>query len=101
MNTSIVLCSYSNLFVVDIHEISLIVCKCRPAAFLLLELGLFPSAPVHPTLAVDLDLLDFTSAVFRVQQPNIQGWTDSLQIYLHKRGYVLDGDVRVHFIFIF
>ncbi|KAF9510904.1 hypothetical protein BS47DRAFT_1299614, partial [Hydnum rufescens UP504] len=60
------------------------ICSCRPAAMLLLELGLFPSAPVHPTLAVDLDLLDFTSTLFRVKQPNIHGWTSTLQIFLCK-----------------
>ncbi|KAF9520176.1 hypothetical protein BS47DRAFT_1253687, partial [Hydnum rufescens UP504] len=57
-------------------------CNCCPAAFLLLKLSLFPSAPVYPTLTVNLDLLDFTSMVFQVQQPDIQGWTDSLQIFL-------------------
>ncbi|KAF9503327.1 hypothetical protein BS47DRAFT_1309968 [Hydnum rufescens UP504] len=72
---------------------TLTVCNCCPAAFLLLKLGLFPSAPVYPTLAVNLDLLDFTSTVFQVQQPDIQGWTDSLQIFLRKRGYVLGGGV--------
>ncbi|KAF9504053.1 hypothetical protein BS47DRAFT_1401793 [Hydnum rufescens UP504] len=49
----------------SIREIPLTVCNCRPAALLLLELGLFPSAPVYPMLAVDLDLLDFTSTVFK------------------------------------
>ncbi|KAF9509111.1 hypothetical protein BS47DRAFT_1281998, partial [Hydnum rufescens UP504] len=64
-------------------------CNCGPAALLLLELGLFPSAPVHPTLAVDLDLLDFMSTVFKVEQPNIHGWVSSLQRFLWKQGHVL------------
>jgi CxC1 like cysteine cluster associated with KDZ transposases len=78
---------------VDIDEVTLTICNCCPATFLLLELGLFPSAPIHPMLAVNLDLLDFTSTVFKVEQPNIHGWTNSLQRFLQKWGYVLDGDV--------
>ncbi|KAF9508449.1 hypothetical protein BS47DRAFT_1259903, partial [Hydnum rufescens UP504] len=71
------------------------ICSCRPAAMLLLKLGLFPSAPVHLTLAVDLDLLDFTSTLFRVEQPNIHRWTSALQIFLRKRGHVLDREVQI------
>ncbi|KAF9504208.1 hypothetical protein BS47DRAFT_1282569, partial [Hydnum rufescens UP504] len=57
-----------------INDITLNVCSCCPAAILLLELRLFPSVPIHPTLVINLDLLDFTSTVFKVEQPNIHPW---------------------------
>ncbi|KAF9508870.1 hypothetical protein BS47DRAFT_1302198 [Hydnum rufescens UP504] len=42
----------------------------------------FPLCPVYPTLAINLNLLHFTSTVFKVEQPNIHSWTMSLEIFL-------------------
>ncbi|KAJ3991360.1 hypothetical protein F5050DRAFT_1536778, partial [Lentinula boryana] len=45
--------------ILELQKLVLSVCACRTAAVQLVEQGLFPCAPVHPTLAVDIHVLDF------------------------------------------
>jgi hypothetical protein len=58
-----------------------------------MDLGLFPSAPVYPTLAVDLDLLDFAATHFKVESPNMTGLITTLELILKKRGHFIEKDV--------
>ncbi|KAF9512721.1 hypothetical protein BS47DRAFT_1254827, partial [Hydnum rufescens UP504] len=66
-------------------------CSCCPAAIQLLEQGLFPSAPIRPSLAVEIDQLDLISIFFMTTALNIMGWAETLGTFLGKRGYVLEG----------
>ena len=79
-------------------EIQLDICDtCCPASLQLVERGLFPCAPLYPTLAVEMDLLDLVSTLFMVEAPNITGWSDTLTEFLGKRSYYLGGVVRTLF----
>ncbi|KAF9509134.1 hypothetical protein BS47DRAFT_1256100, partial [Hydnum rufescens UP504] len=82
-----------------LEEIYLDVCKCCPTSLQLLERGLFPSAPVRPTLTVDLDQLDLVSTLFMVGAPNVMNWAETLTSCLARKGYVLGGQdvLRRHY----
>lgn len=62
------------------------VCSCA-APLYLLRLGLFPCSPVRPTLAVDLQMLEYVQELFVRSPPNITAWCDSLEAFLGKRNY--------------
>lgn len=79
---------------VGITEIELMVCTCAPAATQLMERALFPCAPLYPTLAVDLSLLDFVKKLFLRLPPNLSGWCEALEDFLDCRGYRLKTQVR-------
>ncbi|KAG6328922.1 hypothetical protein ID866_10167, partial [Astraeus odoratus] len=50
-------------------------------------MGLFACAPVAPSLAVDLRVLEFLKGLFVWLMPNIMPWTDTLQVFLNEQGY--------------
>ncbi|KAJ7816295.1 hypothetical protein B0H14DRAFT_2602779 [Mycena olivaceomarginata] len=62
---------------------------CSPAAPRLLQGGLFPCSPRHPSLAVDLQVLDFVMSLFVNMTPNNTAFTTTLEGFLSKRGYKL------------
>jgi CxC1 like cysteine cluster associated with KDZ transposases len=68
----------------DIEEIHLDVCSCCPAAIELLEQGLFPSAPIHLSLTVEMEQLNLISIFFMTTALNIMGWTEMLGKFLGK-----------------
>ncbi|KAJ3742401.1 hypothetical protein DFH05DRAFT_1401561 [Lentinula detonsa] len=78
-----------------LQKVVLSVCACRTAAVQLVEQGLFPCAPVHPTLAVDIHVLDFVTRLFLRIAPNNTAWADSINEFLSSQGYQLQGQVRV------
>ena len=43
----------------ELHEIQVSCCPCKPVPILLLQHGLFAAAPLRPSLAVDLNMLEF------------------------------------------
>ena len=53
-------------------------CTCKEPALQLLSMGLFPCAPLLPSLAVDLQMLEFAQGLFRnaapIQQPGVRLW---------------------------
>ena len=59
----------------------------------LLQYGLFPCAPVRPSLAVTLDELDYVAKWFCIGAPNVTTWTQVLTGILAERGYHLKGQV--------
>jgi hypothetical protein len=61
----------------------------------LLERGLFPCAPVRPSLAVELDQLDLVSTLFMVGAPNVTNWAETLSICLARKGYAFEGQVSI------
>jgi hypothetical protein len=59
-----------------------------------MKLGFFGCAPVRPTLAVDINLLQFVSLGFLNMAPNVTGWARTIEDFLHVRGYIFRGTVR-------
>ncbi|KIM35718.1 hypothetical protein M413DRAFT_14387 [Hebeloma cylindrosporum] len=74
-------------------------CKCTPAAGQLLELGYFPCAPCHPTLAVDVRMLLFVTKLFVRVSPNTTAWCATVEDFLQGLGYRLTsaGSLRRRF----
>ncbi|KAF8065223.1 hypothetical protein FPV67DRAFT_1419584 [Lyophyllum atratum] len=74
------------------------ICSCT-AATQLLSRGLFPCAPKQPSLAVDLNMLDFVRELFLRSPPNNTAWCDTLDGFLAKRKYKLKtmGSLRRRF----
>jgi CxC1 like cysteine cluster associated with KDZ transposases len=72
------------------------VCLCAPAAQQLLSRGLFPCAPLAPSLAVDITLLTFARELFVRIPPNMSAFSESLESFLHHRGHQLHGQVMFY-----
>jgi hypothetical protein len=53
----------------------------------LLSLGFFPCAPVKPSMAVDLNVLDFARRLFLDIAPNTTGWCTATESFLRDRSY--------------
>ncbi|KAF9511594.1 hypothetical protein BS47DRAFT_1258496, partial [Hydnum rufescens UP504] len=70
-----------------VEDITLDICKCRPAPVQLVQRGFFPCSPVCPTLAVSLNMLEFIAELFLHIAPNERGWAATLVKYLKTRGY--------------
>ena len=72
-----------------LESITLNVCGCqsRTAATQLVMRGLFPCAPLHPSLAVSMDMLEFVAELFVQQAPNERAWAATLEIFLKRRGF--------------
>ncbi|KAF7305328.1 hypothetical protein HMN09_00784600 [Mycena chlorophos] len=66
-------------------------CDCGSAAQQLLRLGAFPCAPLLPTLAVDLRVLEFAATLFLRVSPNNSAFSSTLETVLSGMGYRLDG----------
>jgi len=73
------------------------ICSCM-AARQLLSRGLFPCAPKQPSLAVDLNMLDFVRELFLRSPPNNTAWCDTLDGFLAKRKYKLKTMVHSQFL---
>ena len=65
------------------------VCTCSEVALQLLEKGLFPCAPSLPSLAVDLEMLDFVRELFVNAAPNTTAWCETLEGFLSARKFKL------------
>ncbi|THU94400.1 hypothetical protein K435DRAFT_820010 [Dendrothele bispora CBS 962.96] len=76
------------------ERITLWASDCKPAAQQLLRSGLFPCAPVYPTMAVDLRMLDFVTRLFLRVAPNHTAWCATVADYLRCQGYKLQGQVQ-------
>ncbi|KAF9231673.1 hypothetical protein BU15DRAFT_90847 [Melanogaster broomeanus] len=68
---------------------TLSICRCCPAPLQLIALGLFGCAPVLPSLAVDVRVLELVKGLFVHMTPNMSGWTEALEGFLNDRGYKL------------
>ncbi|KAL0563278.1 hypothetical protein V5O48_018796, partial [Marasmius crinis-equi] len=74
-----------------LNKIVLDVCDCRPASVQLMQSGLFPCAPLHPTLVVDIRVLNFVNNLFVNIAPNYRAWCDSVTGFLRDQGYQMQG----------
>ncbi|KAF6744756.1 hypothetical protein DFP72DRAFT_1078101 [Ephemerocybe angulata] len=66
------------------------VCSCKPVA-LLLRMGYLASAPLRPTYAFDIQMLDFVRLLHLRSPPNKSAWTSTLEAFLLARGYTING----------
>ncbi|KAG1721916.1 hypothetical protein EDB19DRAFT_1930382 [Suillus lakei] len=82
-----------------LKEINIITCPCFPAPLQLLCHGLFPCAPLAPSLVVDLRILEFVHLLFVCQSPNQTAWCDAVETFLDGMGYKLSckNNLRRHF----
>ncbi|KIJ43790.1 hypothetical protein M422DRAFT_169299, partial [Sphaerobolus stellatus SS14] len=71
------------------ENITIHYCQCKPASVALLLHGLFPSAPLRPSLALDINLLDLVTTNMHYNPPNVSGWALSLEWFWRERGYIL------------
>ncbi|KAJ7116733.1 hypothetical protein C8R44DRAFT_832625 [Mycena epipterygia] len=55
----------------------------------LLKAGLFACSPQHPSLAVDVEVLEFARRLFVNMPPNNTAWCNTLETFLSSRGYKL------------
>ncbi|KAJ8455492.1 hypothetical protein ONZ45_g18932 [Pleurotus djamor] len=84
-----------NVVIVRFHvleSIRLDICGCRPAALQLIERGVFPCAPFHPSLAVDIRVLEFVTQLFVRLPPNNTAWSQALEEFLRGQGFRLSGE---------
>ncbi|KAJ7079204.1 hypothetical protein C8R44DRAFT_754712 [Mycena epipterygia] len=74
----------------SVEDIEIEVCLCAPAAVQLMAAGAFPCAPLHPSLAVDLRVLEFALNLFVQIAPNNTAFTQALERTLATLGFQLD-----------
>jgi len=75
------------LFATELETVQL--CTCKEPSLQLLSIGLFPCAPLLPSLAVDLQMLDFAQGLFRNAAPNTTAWCETLEAFLGARNFKL------------
>ncbi|KIJ37884.1 hypothetical protein M422DRAFT_177337, partial [Sphaerobolus stellatus SS14] len=59
--------------------IKLTPCLCKPVSEVLLSMGFFGCAPIRPSVAFDVNLLDLISTNMFYLAPNISGWGLTLE----------------------
>lgn len=77
-------------------DVSLRVCACRPAAAQLLDRGYFACAPIRPSLAFSLRMLEFISMHSLNVAPNVTAWACTLQQYWARRGHAAEYGVSLY-----
>lgn len=80
----------------ELERITLRTCACQPAATQLMKCGLFGCAPLRPSLAVDLRVLDFVTRLFLRISPNNTAVCNTIEDFLKCQGYHLCGQVHFH-----
>ncbi|EDR01938.1 uncharacterized protein LACBIDRAFT_310168 [Laccaria bicolor S238N-H82] len=75
---------------------TLTLCTCTSPALQLLQRGLFPCAPLLPSLAVDLNMLEFVNGLFVNAAPNTTAWCETLESFLGNRRYKLSTRNSLH-----
>ncbi|EIW74315.1 hypothetical protein CONPUDRAFT_15837, partial [Coniophora puteana RWD-64-598 SS2] len=71
-------------------HVSLQTCRCRTAPMQLLARGFFPCAPIAPSMAFDLRLLEFARLLFARLTPNSTGWCEAVEVFMYLLRYRLD-----------
>ena len=72
--------------VLGCENITIVPCECRPVPVVLMKLGLFGCAPVRPSLAVDIQVLQFCRQTFLRLPPNVTGWCEAVESFLDLKG---------------
>ncbi|KAJ7878311.1 hypothetical protein B0H14DRAFT_2342018, partial [Mycena olivaceomarginata] len=69
-----------------IEDVEIYFCDCTPAAVQLMRLGAFGCAPMLPSLAVDLRVLEFAMNLFLQISPNNTAFSLTLERVLGEHG---------------
>ncbi|TEB24142.1 hypothetical protein FA13DRAFT_1756912 [Coprinellus micaceus] len=69
------------------------VCPCSPAMGLL-QNGYFPSAPLRPSVAFDISMLEFARELYLRSSPNRSAFGAAMDSYLRGLGYPIPGVER-------
>ncbi|KAJ7080149.1 hypothetical protein B0H15DRAFT_953635 [Mycena belliarum] len=72
-----------------VEDVQLTICLCHPAAEQLMRCGAFPCAPILPSLAVDLRVLEFAKNLFLQIAPNTTAFATTLEQCLGSMGFQL------------
>ncbi|KAJ7080664.1 hypothetical protein B0H15DRAFT_997243 [Mycena belliarum] len=72
-----------------VEDVELTICDCHPAAEQLMRCGAFPCAPILPSLAVDLRVLEFSKNLFLHIAPNTTAFATTLEYCLSSMGFQL------------
>ncbi|KAL1743158.1 hypothetical protein HDZ31DRAFT_41608, partial [Schizophyllum fasciatum] len=72
-----------------VSRVQVYACRCRPAATQLVEVGLFPCAPYRPSLAIEINFLDFARILFLQISPNVTAWCKATEAFLIARSHKL------------
>ncbi|KAE9387085.1 hypothetical protein BT96DRAFT_1005472 [Gymnopus androsaceus JB14] len=86
LNLEVVVVRFTNL-----QKITLRTCSCQTAPTQLMKHGLFGCAPLRPSLAVDLRVLDFVTRLFLRISPNNTTVCNTIEDFLKSQGYQLRG----------
>lgn len=76
-----------------IEDVELQICDCTPAAVQLMRLGAFGCAPLKPSLALDLRVLEFAMTLFLQVAPNNTAFSVTLERILGNMGHQLEHQV--------
>ena len=76
-----------------LQEITICICPCSLAAPQLLQRGYFPCAPLEPTLAIELRVVEFVRRLFLNIPPNNTALSTTLESFLDSMGYKLENRV--------
>jgi hypothetical protein len=68
----------------------IVVCTCAPARHLLVA-GYFPTAPLLPTMAIDVRMLEFMHELYLRSPPNRSAWSSALEAFYIHQGVSLTG----------
>src|SRR5258708_4812064 len=79
-----------------LETVSIQYCAKRPVAEQLVQHGLFPCAPLRPTLAIDIFMLEWATTLFLHMAPNVCAWTMTTEIMLKQEGYAFDTSDSLH-----
>ena len=74
---------------VDLETVEFKTCDCATLPQVLVRNGLFPTAPLHPRMAVSIDLLDFYSALFDRSADAVTALAGALKTMYSRRGFPL------------
>lgn len=72
-------------------------CACQPAARSLLARGFFPCAPIRPTMAFNLDILELITLQSHNGAPNTTAWSNSLEVFWKRRQFLMPSEVLIPF----
>ncbi|OAX33609.1 hypothetical protein K503DRAFT_794452 [Rhizopogon vinicolor AM-OR11-026] len=77
-------------------HLELLTCSCNTAACQLVSRRFFPCAPIAPTLAVDIRVLQLVKELFVRLAPNVTGWCDAFEALLDGMHYRVCAKEGIH-----
>lgn len=73
----------------DFEEKTVPFCRCHSLPVVLVQHGLFPSAPQQPRIAFSMILLDFYQALFERACNAVNAFSSALQSFYERRGFYI------------